>query len=237
MHSRTQWALEALRYRCNVGRLADVFDHLGRGIVASRARIDAVVRDAEADDGYKDTVAEEERELIDNLTGGALVTCQAAVSGIVAAVQALGVRYEEETREKLPGLITSRTGLLGLSDQLPEGCSKAEAIDALANYYKHHDQWPEELREENEIGVWQWRADTGSERTILQVRKLGLRPHDSRNLRQAGARLGLPSEGDLHILGQIIETWAARVSSHVEERLVAAGVSIYRFRAQPPQSK
>jgi hypothetical protein len=91
------------------------------------------------------------------------------------------------------------------------GLSAIVLIDAVANYFKHHYEWPDE-----------WAGPSRAQTTIDIVRKLGLEPNDEGNLPRAVRELGM-TEGDLSPMSMLIQEWRERLATHLRNQLERHG--------------
>ena len=82
------------------------------------------------------------------------------------------------------------------------GLSKIVLIDAVANYIKHHNEWPDD---------WS-NASAAQTTTIDAVSKLGLEPNNRYNLPRAVRGLGM-SESNLRPMSTIIQEWRQRLAA------------------------
>lgn len=101
-------------------------------------------------------------EVIGFVIGNAFVLAQVGVSQAVSICIKLKeccLDIERLPRSKL-GFLKSQAGFIGDTD-----ISEIEAIDAIANYFKHYHEWPEGWVEKQAKGV--------QKNTILTVKKLG----------------------------------------------------------------
>jgi hypothetical protein len=129
---------------------------------------------------------------IENLLGIAFIAAQTYITGTVADANHLldsGNRLAKEQLAK------------NYSDELPgTTVTKIELIDAIANYYKHHDEW-----------------DTGSatgrnQRTISTLRGAGIIAEDDFPCRRAAEILWANNDSsDLRPLLSLISDWRQAV--------------------------
>jgi hypothetical protein len=90
------------------------------------------------------------------------------------------------------------------------GESKVVLIDAVANYFKHHHEWPT---------TWTG-ASRHQQRTIDIVRKLGLSPHYEDNVGVALREFGL-AVNDLRPLATTVQAWREGLAEFIRTRLGA----------------
>ncbi len=81
------------------------------------------------------------------------------------------------------------------------GLTTIVLIDAVANYFKHHYEWPDE-----------WTGSSRAHATIDIVRKLGFEPNHEGNLSHAVRELGM-TESDLSPMSTMIQEWRERLAA------------------------
>src|SRR5262249_34201817 len=92
--------------------------------------------------------------------------------------------------------------------------SKVEAINAVANYWKHAEEW---LTREEKVGnrlreVWDLPNLHGKQRSTAEiVVALGLVPNSDGNLRRSVKALGARRFDDLSPIRQILRNWATEL--------------------------
>lgn len=90
-------------------------------------------------------------------------------------------------------------------------CSEVEAINAIANYWKHSEEWPVVQSVGRLPEVWDLNAFQANKRTAQIVIALGLKPDSDGNLRRAANALGVVDFEDLSPLRDILKTWATEL--------------------------
>ncbi|MCC5902749.1 MAG: hypothetical protein JJT87_12595 [Halomonas sp.] len=135
-------------------------------------------------------------EEIGFVIGNAFVLAQVAVSQAVSICIKLKeccVDLERLPKSKL-GFLKSQTGFIGDTD-----ISKIEAINAIANYFKHYHEWPE--------GWIEQQAKKTQKNTILTVKKLGFSEGElTDNMVRSLSLLGIYGT-DLGKLCHIVSDW------------------------------
>jgi hypothetical protein len=92
------------------------------------------------------------------------------------------------------------------------GLSTIVLIDAVANYFKHHYEWPDD-----------WTGSSRGQATIDVVRKLGLEPGEEDNLSHAAQELGMTGS-DLSPLSTLVQEWRERLAAYLRKQLERHGV-------------
>ena len=101
-----------------------VFNAISRAILETQARFAGVNEDYETDLGIA---------VIEDLLGLAFVAAQAYIAGTISDARKIAKRAPSLTKQ---GLL--RIGSATIADTTT---TCMELIDAVANYYKHHDEW------------------------------------------------------------------------------------------------
>ena len=94
------------------------------------------------------------------------------------------------------------------------GLSKIALFDAVANYFKHHYEWPSN---------WSGAAEA-QQRTINMLLKLGFVPESEENLHVALRNLGL-SINKMSLMGSEIQEWRERLATSFRKQLYDHGFS------------
>jgi hypothetical protein len=97
-----------------------------------------------------------------------------------------------------------------------------EVVNAIANYWKHHDEAATYLVPQDEFLELQWDISglgPNERNTVKIVSTLGMSPGSSANLRTAIPVLGMIDYHDLSPLRRILEAWAHHLAQKVEEAL------------------
>ena len=89
-------------------------------------------------------------------------------------------------------------------------------MNAVANYWKHHDEWPERVDqarsiEFGETPVPHWdtsKVNKGEQKTIELVTAIGMWPNRSINMQVAADALGIAELWDLSPLRKNLDDWA-----------------------------
>jgi hypothetical protein len=142
------------------------------------------------------------------LIGASFVLGQAAITQTVALALKLG-----ELVGKPSWLPNSRAEVLqtAATFHVKTRLSDLAIIDAVANYFKHHHEWP--------LG-WDLGQAKGAQRNTIKIAlSLGLSPESEEESLQAALQgLGL-SERSMRTLGGSIRDWRDRLAEDLRERL------------------
>lgn len=161
---------------------------------------------------YYSVEQEHHIEVITLLIGSTFVLGQTAITQTVAIARKLHSLAGEPTwlpRERRTVLRTEA------AVHVETGLSELILFDAVANYFKHHYEWPDDWNQQ--------RAERPQRRTIDVVRRLGLSPENrEENLRTAVQSLGL-TVSDM-ALGARIQAWRERLAESYRKALSDHGI-------------
>jgi hypothetical protein len=158
-----------------------------------------------------DFVWDDTNRALDALRGAAFVICQAAVTAIVTRVMAIH-EYVQSTGNAITSVPNDKAQLLAFkSPAIPsKTVSQIEGIEAFANYFKHHDQWP---------ASW-LNPDGFSKRTITALQALGFQYADGSILRDAITLF----DSDLLVLANAVNVWHEAIVTDLRTELSSRGL-------------
>jgi hypothetical protein len=157
---------------------------------------------------FRSVDEEHEAEVYNLLIGSAFVLGQTAITQSVAIVTKI-----RDTAGNPPWLPDGRAEVLKIEAAIhqPTGLSETILFDAVANYFKHRQEWPSD---------WVPLNARGSQRaTIETIRSLGLVPGSDSNLDTAMRELGFGIQG-IAFLAERIQSWRERLAANLRKRLV-----------------
>jgi hypothetical protein len=132
------------------------------------------------------------------LLGIAFVTAQTYITGTVADINKI---TKAGTKLKKDQLLKNHNGyLVGL------GVTKLEFCDAMANYFKHQDEWPD------------WSASGHHQRTVSVLQNAGINQKDEYICVKAMEILLQIKEYDLTPLLQLLSTWRKSVIESIKPK-------------------
>jgi hypothetical protein len=154
----------------------------------------------------------EEGVLVDDVLGLAFVTCQLFITAVVSVCQRLhrfpafqtGTAHGEA--EPIGILSTDKYRLLKRNSSIvgASGITQVEAMETLANYFKHRDEWP---------GKWEDLKDT-QKRTAESMKLLGLLKDEAGDIVRVGdfrdgfkLLAGRDHYDELRNLKAILDSW------------------------------
>jgi hypothetical protein len=200
-----QILLRLLDYAIRNDTHEEVLDVLGRAIRAACARIDRAAKSGP--DEYADAVIDTEVEIIEGLLGAAYVVCQTQITAIVQA--ALSCRAQV-LRDGLafPAFGDRDHEVRCMGPRFNVQWSKIEVLWALANYFKHRDEWSSDT----------WTNPQRLERhTVPVILAAGLKPSSNGNLRDGAKALGNPDFADIVVFQTVIRGWADQVREAIRQ--------------------
>jgi len=156
---------------------------------------------------YRTVDEEHQLDVISLLIGSAFVLGQCAITQSVAI--ATKIHDMSGQPDWLPH---TKSDIMNTEAVIHKdfGLSEMILFDAVANYFKHHRQWPVD---------WDLtRAQNPQRRTIEIVQKLGLSPTSSANLQTALHNLGFSATG-IGSLADNIQSWREHLAENLRKRL------------------
>ncbi len=204
----------ALRLLAIKGR-GETLERLHRSIESEIAESIKRIDDAGTsnNDDFAEAVAEEECLAVEELLGLAFVAAQSFINAIRTELVAVANIYAHDFGKALSFAPDPKIDALKLSPTFaPTNVSIVETINAVANYWKHSEEWP--LGEETAGGrireVWNISTLRGIQKTSVAIAiNLGLKPNSSGNMRTAAKALGIVEYDDLSPIRQVLTDWAA----------------------------
>jgi hypothetical protein len=148
-----------------------------------------------------------DEEVVSSLVGAAFVVAQERISSTVSrleeVVNSLGTK---SPFARSGGGKVARDSLLAFGSDvvdLDAKMSYVASIDAVANYFKHRDEWP---------ASWASITNPLQRRTRDAVERLGLKDSNTlgQNLSVACSRLGISDCRETSLLGHYIHEWRAQ---------------------------
>lgn len=200
--------LTSLSLRTDGAMLRDTLDPIGRAIGETSKRIEEIVRSTHTNDA--DILVDDGCELIENLLGAAFIVCQTQITAVLSAGVQLA-SYCAKKGVKFTAFAATKDAVLATGAPVMNGgVTKIQFIDAVANYFKHRDEW----------SAIDWSSLTGlSKRTADKIQLGGLSAGSTGNLRSAAQALGNPSYDEVHVFGNVIDAWAHDIHAQARTAL------------------
>lgn len=153
--------------------------------------------------------------IIETQIGLVLILCQTYITNVISQVQNLHNDFRAIFKTELTGITKTKRNLLKLPATYYEktGYTKIEAIDHLANYFKHHQEW----------GGRSQSLKLNAKNTAKAIQELGLKIDKSlwysRNLTNALRPLGVSVPSELPTLLTIVDEWKMDIGLHYKNLL------------------
>jgi hypothetical protein len=161
------------------------------------------------DSDYREAILEEEQAFREALLGAAFVLAQERITQVVSRLKRIHQLADGDgvTLNTTDG---SKKGLLAKAPDLVAGSSltSVEAINAMANYFKHHGEWPVD---------WQVAKGQTSD-TIAVVKMLGITQGSTGGISTGLRSLGL-NERSLEELSALTRNWQNHLHSEYSSEL------------------
>lgn len=198
--------LEGIRSRMETSRLERLHFSIESEIRSISEYVNSLPDDAESD-----AFAQDECEQIEDLLGIAFVVAQTYLTSVRTAL----VRASSYLRKPL-SFIGNGEGhsLYALENPIEpiSGRPSIEVVNAIANYWKHHEEWQVQWPKLVD-NLWEsyWdnsKGSKGTKKAIEIAHAIGMRPSSSGNMRVAVSTLGVSKLYDLAPLRHILKNWA-----------------------------
>lgn len=244
MSLRVQVLFTLARLVANTDRLEDLHHPIEGEIKRALDKISRAER--RGPEEYVDHVNETNRLLIEELLGVAMAAAQVFITAVRTRFVALARAYHQEfgTELTLGGMAvlndpSDMNGyrLFKYTGEPPSQTpfTPIEAINAVANYWKHHDEWARTSKPDGEWLTTVWKDKTArrnEKRTIQIVKELGMSPSGVWNLQKAVKALGVRRYHDLTPVRRRLQAWAASLLKETEAQISMAKESIQRTRSK-----
>ena len=196
----------------------DALSGIAQGIQRCVERVENAA--AVGSDEYAEIIAEQKGETIESLLGSAFVVCQTHITRVVADIRTLH-RLASNGAEGRPAVELATTTahkreviLFGSPRIDGTNITEVQAMDALANYFKHRDEW-----------VRDWANLTGqSGRTVAVIQPIGLEQGASGNLRTGAETLGNVDYVSMTSFVNKLSDWHKHLIDTYKTELQNAGV-------------
>lgn len=141
--------------------------------------------------------------IIETQIGLILVMCQTYITTVVSKVGCFYKDYETVFDKKLLRINITKQALMANHGPRIKNIkySSVEIVDALANYFKHHEEWG------GNLSLLSGNAKRTAEITSTMGANLNLSLWYSQNLTKCIKKLGVGCMKDLFLLPQIIDDW------------------------------
>jgi hypothetical protein len=204
--------LELMRVDLEGDTLDQLHTAVEQGIALTSQRIKQATRSG--DQEYLDAVTDDECVRIEELLGLAFVVAQTFITSVRSRIAALSDGCKHEFGRPLSFIGDPKAyGALKIGDTMPGGSvyTEIETINAVANYWKHQEDWPTHLEKKDDYCKIAWdtaRMRDNEKRTVKIVVGIGMSPSFTGNLRAAARAFGVASYEDLSLVREKLRRWA-----------------------------
>ncbi len=222
---RVSVLLHLSKSRVEFDMLERLHAHIEAEIRRSSERIETAR--SSGDEGYLNAVIDAECEHAEELLGLAFIVAQNFIMSVRARFAALAKACRRDLSQPLTFLRDPNAcGILDMADAMPNGSkyTEVEAINAVANYWKHQMEWTTHLEERGEYRVLEWgnAGKAGVMRTIEIAKSLGMSAASTGNLRTAAAALGVDTFHDLSPIRMKLSRWVALLHERARGEIAEA---------------
>src|SRR5258708_16142607 len=147
---------------------------------------------------------------IEDLLGPAFVACQTYITRVVSRTKEL-YRLTQREGKPLPGGDPSKKALLQAGSPRLAGTAvtKVQVIDAFANYFKHHEEWP----------AVDWKDLPDREKATADVIHAAGAQENSTGVFRSGARvLDNPALDNLEAFAEAVVAWRGNVAQDCTQK-------------------
>lgn len=163
---------------------------------------------------YRDIGLEQGLEAMSIIIGAGFVAAQSILTSTFSCVRRL---YEFDAVPSAigNGVPTSKSELFQIAAIDRNGVSDIFGINALANYFKHASEWPQD---------WSGLTRPLEIETARTVRAMGLRPGDPDNIFRGAESLTFGGRDGLSKLAARVQEWRESVEAEIRHRLRQANL-------------
>lgn len=180
--------LRILKYEVDDTNISDLLDDLARSIRRSEI---ACERASKGDPDFIDAIVEDQAAYVEELIGLSLVALQTRIRRIVRRSKDFGIEA------------------MGIGpDFSGTGKTLIRLIWDAGNYFKHRDEWPDEVWED---AVTSDRRLEQSRRTRRTVQIIGIERSSTGNMRTAYDFFGVAPYSNCRHLSELVQSWANAV--------------------------
>jgi hypothetical protein len=206
--------LELVKMAADEQTLDNLLSAVEQEIASSSRRIDDASRSG--DEWFHEAVTDTECDRIEQLLGWAFVAAQTFITTVRSRLCRLSQVCEEDIGKPL-SFVTSVKAyeVLKMADKTLKVplYTELEVINAVANYWKHQEEWPTRMepKGENLDRVWdqEQMVHNNEKRTAEIITSIGMSPSSTGNLRTAVEAFGIDSSyEDLSPIRDRLRTWA-----------------------------
>lgn len=206
--------------------LDKLFSVLEQEIASSSRHIESASH--RGDEWFLEAVIDDECDCIEQLLSLAFVAAQTFITTVRSHLVRLSAICNKDIGSPLSFVTSAKAHeVLKLADPMRNNpkYSEIEVINAIANYWKHQEEWPTRIEPKEEYleRVWDQRQMRNCEkRTIEIVASIGMSPSSTGNLRTAYKAFGLTtSYEDLSPIRDKLRNWAHSLHRRAQSEIAA----------------
>jgi hypothetical protein len=211
-------SLRDIQSRAWIGQLEQLHEAIERSIRSIDEDTESITYD---EDYPYDLDFGDEQEQIEGLLGVAFVAAQVYLTTVRTSMLRASELSQKKKGSPLSFITDPNNGGYSIFDcdnpvEPKSGRRYIIVVNAVANYWKHHDEWSERLdmaqgREFGETLLPRWDTSavkSGERKTIEIVTAIGMWPNRSINMQVAALTLGIAELWDLSPLRKSLDDWA-----------------------------
>jgi len=215
--------LELVDMAVNDQALDDLYSVLEREIASSSRRVEVASRSG---DEWLQEIEDHESERIERLLGWAFLAAQTFITTVRMRLKWLSDVCNKEDGGCLSSVTTwSHQEVFRSAERMRNHPSytEIEVINAVANYWKHHDEWPTRLEHNDAclVRVWDLLQMKNHRLTVEIVTAIGMSPASTGNLFEACEALGVAIPGGLFAIRRKLDNWATSLQKKARSEVTA----------------
>lgn len=218
--------LKLMEMAVNDHTLDNLHSIVEREIALSSRRIQDASRSG--DESFHEAVTDNECDRVEQLLGLAFVTAQTFITTVRSSIARLSQICKNDLGSPLSFVTSPKAHeVLKLAEPMRNypKYTEIEVINAVANYWKHQEEWPirTEPKDEYREQVWDQTQMSPTEKSTVQiVASIGMAPSSTGNLRTAYEAFDLASSyEDLSPIRDKLRTWAHALQRRAKSEVLA----------------
>lgn len=201
-------ALWRLKYEVDDTRFLQIFADFASLIRRSEKARERAAKQGNAD--YAEFVGESEAEYLEEIIGASFLILQAKIRRVTVAVQRLREFARDQHKIELGGL--GRTRVMSLDGPFKKNApSQINLIWAIANYFKHRDEWQHDAWKDKKPKEQEDHALRQARETRRVVENAGIVEFSTGNMRTAYEYFGIDPYSKCELLARDVQDWSERV--------------------------
>ena len=218
--------LQLVKMAVNDQTLDHLLSTVEQEITLSSRRIENASRNG--DEWFLEAVTDDECDRIEQLLGWAFVAAQTFITIVRSRLSRLSDMCSKNVGKHLSFISTPKAHeVLKLADSMRNEprYTEIEVINAVANYWKHQEEWPTRIEPKDEYAELVWNQDqmhNNEKLTVEIVLSIGMSPSSTGNLRTAFEAFGMTSSyEDLSPIRKKLRNWAYSLHEKAQTEVTA----------------